>query len=336
MNISMLRTRWAAIGAAVAVTLGAGGLGISYAATSPAGATTYVPITPCRLVDTRTPGTVGPRSTPIGAAETYNVSAYGDNGQCTGIPTNATSLELNVTSLGATTGTFLTLWAAGGTRPEVSHLNPQPGAPPIPNSVTTGLSAGGQFSIFNAAGSVNVLVDVVGYYADHTHDSASITNEPGVAFNTVKAVNAVSAAEVVATVSIRPPSAGYVTVHATGSWFTNTADRQLTCQITDGTSSIDGTKFFLIDTDPSNSDLAMNFSLEETFSVPQWTGLSLSGQPFNLVCTIGGAGGDVRDIQMTATFFPTSYAPLVLVPIPFPSEAVPPGTPDGMGGFVGA
>ena len=44
------RARWAAIGAAVAVSLGAGGLGIVQA-TEPDGATAYVPIEPCRLVE---------------------------------------------------------------------------------------------------------------------------------------------------------------------------------------------------------------------------------------------------------------------------------------------
>lgn len=46
----MARTRWAAIGAAVAVSLGGGTLLVANAATN---ATTFRPITPCRLLDTR-------------------------------------------------------------------------------------------------------------------------------------------------------------------------------------------------------------------------------------------------------------------------------------------
>ncbi len=193
MNTSMLRTRWAAIGAAVAVTLGAGGLATTYA-TNPAGAVAFVPITPCRLVDTRpAPDNVGPRSTPIGAAEILAISAHGSNGNCTAasaIPTSATGLELNVTAIGATSGTFLTIWAQGAPQPTASNLNPQPGAPPIPNSVTTGLSGSGQFNIFNGVGSVNVIVDVVGYYTDHNHDDryytkaqtdAAVANRPATA-----------------------------------------------------------------------------------------------------------------------------------------------------------
>jgi hypothetical protein len=175
MNITMTRSRWAAIGAAVAVTLGAGGLGISHA-TSPRGAVAFVPITPCRVLDTRpAPDTVGPRTAPLGPGETFTVDAHGDNGDCTGIPAEATGLSLNVTALGATSGTFLTLWAADATQPTASNLNPQPGQPPTPNAVTTGISPTGQFNIFNKVGNVNVIVDVVGYYADHEHDNRYYT-----------------------------------------------------------------------------------------------------------------------------------------------------------------
>jgi hypothetical protein len=175
MNISMLRTRWAAIGAAVAVTLGAGGLGITYA-TSPAGAAAYVPITPCRLADTRpAPDNVGPRNTPIVAGSSLTVLAHGENGNCraaTGnaIPATATGLQLNVTGIGATTPTFVTVWPTGAAQPVTSNLNLVPGAPPTPNAVTTGLSLDGKFDIANGIGSVNVIVDVVGYYTDHNHD----------------------------------------------------------------------------------------------------------------------------------------------------------------------
>jgi hypothetical protein len=36
--------------------------------------------------------------------------------------------------------------------------------------VTTGLSGFGEFDIFNEQGTVHVLIDVVGFYADHNHD----------------------------------------------------------------------------------------------------------------------------------------------------------------------
>ncbi|NNE12435.1 MAG: hypothetical protein HKN41_09355, partial [Ilumatobacter sp.] len=168
---SMIRTRWAAIGAAIAVTLGGVGIGL-VSATAPPSATAFVPITACRVMDTRpAPDTVGPRSAPLGAGDTHTVTVHGDNGNCTGIPASATAVQLNVTAVDASTLTFLTLWAAGDDQPDASSLNPSPGQPPTPNAVTTALNSSGQFNIFNKFGSVNVLADINGYYVVDTDDS---------------------------------------------------------------------------------------------------------------------------------------------------------------------
>ncbi|MFK7919449.1 MAG: hypothetical protein AB8G14_15340 [Ilumatobacter sp.] len=174
-NSNMIRTRWAAVGAAVAVTLGAvavGGLNIANADVSSGDRPVFISINPCRLVDTRLATNVGPRSTPIGAAETVTVAAHGPNGECTGastIPTDAVGLSLNVTAVGPTDNTFLTFWG-DGPNPGTSNLNPRAGGAPTPNAVSTPLSATGGFNIFNNAGATNVVVDVNGYYANHDHD----------------------------------------------------------------------------------------------------------------------------------------------------------------------
>ncbi len=160
----------AAIGAAVAVTLGGGVLSIVGATTSTGERSVYVPITPCRLADTRpAPDTRGPRTSPLGPDETFTLSAHGSNGDCT-IPAGATALSLNVTAVGPTAATFLTLFPAGATRPLTSKLNPTPGQPPVPNAVTVDINGAGQFSVFNKNGSVDVIVDIAGYYEDHNHD----------------------------------------------------------------------------------------------------------------------------------------------------------------------
>ncbi len=130
-----------------------------------------VPIEPCRLVDTR-PGTsrVGPRSSRLGAADTFRIDAQETATGCTGrIPAGALSLSLNVTAIGATELTFLTIWA-GGTRPTASSLNPSPGAPPTPNAVTVDLSVDQDFLVYNDLGSLDLVVDVNGYYENHHHD----------------------------------------------------------------------------------------------------------------------------------------------------------------------
>jgi hypothetical protein len=176
MNLATIRTRWAAVGAAVAVSLGAGGIGLISAAPLSTGERPVLVPVNCRLADTRpAPDTVGTRSTPLGAGETVTFNAHGTNGNCT-IPADATALLLNVTALNITAPlTFLTLWNADQTQPLTSSLNPAAGQPPTPNAVTVDLSATGQFKLFNALGTLNVIIDVTGYYQDHNHDDRYYT-----------------------------------------------------------------------------------------------------------------------------------------------------------------
>ncbi len=135
-----------------------------------------VPIAPCRLVDTRpAPSTVGPRATKLGVAETLTVDAQQPSTPCTGlVPTDALSLALNITAIGASELSFLTIWS-GGARPIASSLNPAPGEPPTPNAVTVDLAADQKFQIYNNLGSLDLLVDVIGYYENHNHDDRYLT-----------------------------------------------------------------------------------------------------------------------------------------------------------------
>jgi len=122
--------------------------------------TTFVPIFPCRLVDTR-PGAdhLGPLAT-FGPNQTQ-LSPRTNSGHCPSLP--ATALELNVTAIGATEPTFITVWNDSGSRPLTSSLNPTPGEPPTTNAVTVKLYDG-HFAIYNLAGNVDLVIDVTGYY----------------------------------------------------------------------------------------------------------------------------------------------------------------------------
>src|SRR5688572_1572089 len=115
-NNLTLRARWAAVGAAVAITLGAGSFGIVRAAIDTGDKAVMVSIVPCRLVDTRTePTTVGDRATPLGA-ETATFMVRGSNGDCA-IPAGALSIVSNVTVVNPTAESFLTVFAADVPRP---------------------------------------------------------------------------------------------------------------------------------------------------------------------------------------------------------------------------
>src|SRR5829696_7087168 len=131
------RTRWSAIGAAVAVTIAAGIAMPSAGATNTDGGgagTVFVPIVPCRLFDTRADQSVGSRTSPLNTQDTFTQQVTGTNGNCT-IPAAATAVALNVTTDRATGDSFLTLWPADTARPLASNLNWVAGDPPTPNKV---------------------------------------------------------------------------------------------------------------------------------------------------------------------------------------------------------
>ncbi len=309
----MIRTRWAAIGAAVAVTLGAGGVGL-VSATSPSDAVTFVPIEPCRLFDTRPDFQVGDRSTPLGADETFTVEATGDNGECTGIPDSATGLGLNVTAVDPSAATVLTIWGEGS-QPNASSLNPTPGSPPTPNAVTSGLTGAGELNIWNAFGTVHVLADVVGYYTDHNHDDQylplSENSEAGIDEVQGASQDLSATPATIATVTVDTPSTGYLIVNSSAAFFGDDGiTAQARCSITTG-SVIDNDAVQIMSVDPTEwitlggtRGLAVNTLLGNTVETT-----------VNLVCDAPAGSPTIGDAQLTATFIPDSDASaLVLVP----------------------
>jgi hypothetical protein len=188
---------WTAVLVVVALVLGGGLLTASAAAPS---VTSFTAITPCRLFDTRPPtDNVGPRRAPLGAGETYTVSGRGAVGNCN-LPVNATALGLNVTIVNPTGNSFLTVFPAGPL-PTASNLNWVAQQAPTPNAVTTTLSADGLVSFYNFAGTVDVVVDVVGVYLPTTIGPTS----------QVYFAKLVSVPDLVSTIS--PPPAPIVTLN---------------------------------------------------------------------------------------------------------------------------
>jgi hypothetical protein len=81
-----------------------------------------------------------------------------------GVPaTGAKAVVLNVTVVNPTAASALTVWPDLENRPLSSDLNFTAGQT-VPNLVVVKLSASGQIDIFNAFGTTNVIVDVVGWY----------------------------------------------------------------------------------------------------------------------------------------------------------------------------
>jgi len=82
------------------------------------------------------------------------------------VPASATAVVATVTAAGSTTSSFLTVYPAGVTMPTASNLNfgVQGKGVAIANRVTVGIGTGGAIEVYNHTGSVNVDVDVDGYY----------------------------------------------------------------------------------------------------------------------------------------------------------------------------
>ena len=144
---SVTRSRWAALGAAIAVSLGAGGLLTTSASIGSGERAVYVPIAPCRVFDTR-PGTdnVGPRNTPLGPGDTFAATVRGTNGNCT-IPTDAVGVTMNVAIVNPTTASFLTAFPPDSPRPLAANANWIGGQPPLSNAVTDDISTHGTHAV---------------------------------------------------------------------------------------------------------------------------------------------------------------------------------------------
>ncbi len=128
--------------------------------------TTYTPLPPYRAVDTRSPscmqcgtGALGP-----GETRTFTVGGYKPTGY-TGsvVPATAAAVTLNVTAVDPTSSTYLTVFPAGSARPLASNLNPAAHSI-IAALVTVKLGTGGGIAVYNPVGSINVVVDVEGYF----------------------------------------------------------------------------------------------------------------------------------------------------------------------------
>jgi len=120
----------------------------------------YHPIDPVRLMDTR--GAPGSEGTPLPAGQPRDVVVTGMNA----VPASATAVILTVTALNSTSTTDVRVYptpADGSAPPQVSNINLRPPGI-VPNLVISKVGSGGSVRLLNSAGSVDVLVDIAGWY----------------------------------------------------------------------------------------------------------------------------------------------------------------------------
>jgi hypothetical protein len=118
------------------------------------GGMVFHPITPKRIVDTRTnlggSGALGGRKSASFATSSVVDGSTG-------------ALALNVTAVGPTASTYVTLWPASVTMPTISTLNPAVNQT-VANAAIVTLGDARKFSVYNNAGTTNIVVDVAGTY----------------------------------------------------------------------------------------------------------------------------------------------------------------------------
>ena len=118
----------------------------------------YHPLTPSRILDTRTGN--GAPVAPVGPGATLHLQVTGRGG----VPaTGVSAVVLNVTVTQTTAPSFLTVFPTGEALPLAANLNYVAGQT-VPNLVTAKLGANGRISLYNAAGSTHVVADVAGWY----------------------------------------------------------------------------------------------------------------------------------------------------------------------------
>ena len=126
--------------------------------------------TPVRICDTRAAGGgVAPNpcntrgASPIGGNQTFTFAVTGTGSP---VPPTATAVVFNLTAIAPTVPTVLTAFAGNGSKPNASNLNVAAHVN-LPNRVIVPVTCVGvtcTVSIWNSVGSVNIAVDVDGWY----------------------------------------------------------------------------------------------------------------------------------------------------------------------------
>jgi hypothetical protein len=119
----------------------------------------FVPVTPCRVVDTRLPD--GPFGGPALQGGTPRSFAIPQSA-CT-IPATAAAYSLNVTVVPHGTLAYLTIWPTGQTQPQISTMNSLDGRIKA-NAATVSAGSPNEAVSVYATNTTDLVLDIDGYY----------------------------------------------------------------------------------------------------------------------------------------------------------------------------
>jgi len=134
----------------------------SFTTAAPSVGLLFVPVTPCRMADTR--NAAGPFGGPTMTAGSTRSFAIPQSA-CS-IPITALAYSLNVTVVPAGPLGYLSLWPTGQTQPFVSTLN-SPGGIVVANAALVPTGSGGAVSVY-VSDQTDVVLDINGYFATST------------------------------------------------------------------------------------------------------------------------------------------------------------------------
>jgi hypothetical protein len=255
--------------------------GAEEVAGQPAGAAevstqSFSPVNPTRVMDTRD-GLGGPR---LAAGETRTVAAG-----AAGMPAGTVAVALNVTVVAPSAAGYLTVWRAGDTQPPTSNVNFAAGEVRA-TAVLAAVDSTGQVSVFNAAGTVDVIVDVTGWFGTELTTVAP-SRLLDTRTTTRPADGQVTTLPVAGTAGVPPSGASSVAVTVT---------------VTNATAA--GYLTVWPDGSPPGTS-TVNFGPGETVAATVLVGLGAAGE---LSLVLSGTSADV--IVDLAGFFTTGYRPL--------------------------
>lgn len=187
MNRFAFRVRRAALSAALVVAGSAPGVEIPLRAwggpSSAIGALgdlgnpgVYVPVTPCRIADTRAgfgfSGAYGPPSIGAGTSRTFDITASG----CTGIPAAASAYSFNLTVTNTTGPGFVQAYPAGGSAGSSSAVNYSGAGQTLANAAIVPAGVAGnvnRITITVGVSTTDLIIDINGYFTN----TPNVSNE---------------------------------------------------------------------------------------------------------------------------------------------------------------
>ncbi len=129
---------------------------------APPGASVYVPVTPYRILDSRTGQGFPQRKVNAGEAFTLALPS---------VPPGSSAVVLNMTITNSSDRGFVTVYPTGVPRPMASSINVDAVGQTIANLVTVPVSSGGTVDVFSQM-QADLVADVQGYYVPATSAQA--------------------------------------------------------------------------------------------------------------------------------------------------------------------